>query len=452
MPHHHCYDNKMSHHYHDASNIDVVLEMLSKDTNAHTKLFFSKRIVDVDAVIEKMSAMQHLPLKAISFSKGGIEIMSVIHPLLKNFDTIFESFEICNTTIHSEQALVIADLIATSKILGLTLSESQIGSSDFVTILSASAAKQSALQTLTLSRINIDEGICACIKESSVINLTLDNCRFGESVLVSILGTIKHKHTSLRTLKLKFMHLTREDIVALADCISTSRITKLALPLCSIENECAHILADCIPASALVSLDLSFVNADVSTLCASIGQSRVAKLNLTGCSLSTDAIVSIVGSIRHSAHAHMKNICFGFDSTTDRAITAICDLIKGYPICKLGFVRCSLNGGQMIEIVNALSVSTIQSFNLTSTPITDEGATAMCHLLLHHNIKTLFLRECNLTDKITREILLAIKKSFLTKFDIDDAALSANVKTEIKVEMQQRIPHNSFRTKSAMVK
>lgn len=175
-------------------------------------------ILSTDAIIQELSAAENLCLKKLSLInvKKGIVYAPAISNLLSNLRSSLETLSIQGRTEDMQTIIgnVIGDNIVLTK-----LELSRTNGPVWITIINS--ARLSLLCVLSLKEQHIDINmacaICDLMKQSHLTKLSFVRCSFQGGAI------------GLITLILEGISFDETEVIAIVDCILTSKLIKLSL-------------------------------------------------------------------------------------------------------------------------------------------------------------------------------------------------------------------------------
>lgn len=421
--------------------------------------FDNNEMSNADVTIQELGAVKKLSIINSETGTICIPAISNLLPDLKssletlsiqgNFMGLEDTQTIIERIISNNTVLIKLELVQSNNSLGWTLS--------WFTIINA--ARSSLLQKLSLKgrhiSIDIARTICDLMKQSYLIELSFTQCSFQKGTIVLIMTAINS--SAVVTLILESSSFDEEDIIAIAGCISISKLTKLSLFGAKTKDSayleiCMSMIADAVRRSSLETLDgrnsSFFGNAE--SIIDIIKFSSVTKFNFTHTKFSSAESIAIIDAIK--GRSDFRIIPMSDTRFTNEILIKVCDLIKSSHVHAyiLDLSNCGLNEAQSAAVIASMKGSHITYLNFRSNYINREVRYAICDMLENCIIKKIeFIGLANTSINL---MLPSIEKSALIKFKMscwEGAGEDARIKIREILNVHRTILNRGYKTKSA---
>lgn len=156
-----------------------------------------------------------------------------------------------------------------------------------------------------------------------------------------------------------------------------------------------------------------------------ISDSQLLKLELVGCSIRNDLLISIIDS---AAQSSLQILNFHYVSFTDEAAMAIVRVLEKntQPLIKLSLIGCEFRCQGLISIMDAIKKSKLQTLILDHSRIEDNAIMSIADCIAHAKLIKLSLRSIWFETRTGRATVDAIKTSSLKTLDVRDCHFFTN--------------------------
>lgn len=409
--------------------------------------------LDAKAIIRELSKAENLQLKKLALInvKADTICISEMLNLLSNLKCSLVTLSIRSKGMNSADTQTIADCIISNNTV---LTKLELAGNIVWTTMIAST-QSSLLQKLSLKRqcIIADTAlaIAAAVTNQRLTELSFVQCSFQEGSIELIMAAIKVSAVS--TLILEDISFGEDDAIAVLDCITQSKLTKLSLYdsrsnfLCAAEG----VIENAVRASSLTTLDgrKSLFFRDTKTIIGIIKFSSVTKFKFDQNGFTSEDSMEIIDAIKDRPDFRIIPM-FGM-SFTNEILAKVCDLLKSsVGLTQLDLSNCYLAMGSTVAIINSTKESSITSINFGSNYINRKAIHDICSLLENCVVKK--IKFIGLTSTTIDFMLPSIKASALIKFKMNDwssAGEGAQNKIGKILEVHRAILNRGYKTKSA---
>ena len=211
-----------------------------------------------------------------------------------------------------------------------------------------------------------------------------------------------------------------------------SKLKKLSLAGCSLTSECTSWLANVLSDWNCEITDLTLERNDihdegVRVLCGAMVQSKLTKLSLAGCSLTSEC-TSWLANVLSDENCEITELTLGYNAIGDEGLRVLCGalLTVHSRLEVLDLSKCSLTAKCMTALFEVLACGFcgLKNLNLELNKIGDQGVAMLCCALRKKEctLTELSIAQCWLTDECLPSLCGAVKDQCckLTRLGVSD--------------------------------
>ena len=313
------------------------------------------------------------------------------------------------------------------------------------------------LSELTLAFNNIgDEGVenlCkALVKvQYKLTTLSLANCSLTCECTSWLANVFSDENCEITDLTLDKNEIGDEGVRVLCPALMQSKLSKLSLENCSLTSECASWLANVFSDKNCEITDLTLRRNEIGdeglrVLCPALIQSKLSKLSLQRCSLTSEC-ASWLGDVLSDENCEITNLSLGDNDIGDEGVRVLCGALmtisKPSKLEVLHLTECSLTDKCMTALFEVLSYCFcgLHMLNLKNNEICDQGVAMLCCALRKKRctLTELFIMNCSLTDECVPSLCGALTDKVC---GLEKLSLGFNAMTDKHLSLLSRAVRN----------
>ena len=284
------------------------------------------------------------------------------------------------------------------------------------------------LHKLTLDGNNIGdkcvENLCKALVtvQSKLTKLSLADCSLTSECASWLANVLSDQNCEITNITLSNNEIGDEGVCVLCPALVQSKLSKLSLGSCSLTSECAswlaNVLSDEICEITDLTLDRNEIGDEgVHVLSPALIQSKLTTLSLGSCSLNSEC-ASWLANVLSDENCEITDLILDMNAIGDEGVRVLCPALIQSKLTELSLERCSLTSKCASWLGDVLSDENCEITNLSlgGNDIGDEGVRVLCGALLTiakpGKLEELDLTKCSLTDKCTTALFEVLSYGF----------------------------------------
>ena len=284
------------------------------------------------------------------------------------------------------------------------------------------------LHKLTLDGNNIGdkcvENLCKALVtvQSKLTKLSLADCCLTSECASWLANVLSDQNCEITNITLSNNEIGDEGVCVLCPALVQSKLSKLSLGSCSLTSECASWLANVLSDENCEITDLTLDRNEIGdegvhVLSPALIQSKLTTLSLGSCSLNSEC-ASWLANVLSDENCEITDLILDMNAIGDEGVRVLCPALIQSKLTELSLERCSLTSKCASWLGDVLSDENCEITNLSlgGNDIGDEGVRVLCGALLTiakpGKLEELDLTKCSLTDKCTTALFEVLSYGF----------------------------------------